>query len=113
MIRFDDVVVQDPRAAAPAVNGVSFEVPEGKITAIVGPNGSGKSTLVRALLGRVLLQRGMIDVDRSTAESWLDASPSCRSGRNRHSRCASRTISLLAATRMLTSGAQPIRPVRL
>jgi len=63
MIRFDDVVVRYPRAAAAAVDGVSFEAPEGKITAIVGPNGSGKSTLVRALLGRVSLQRGVISVD--------------------------------------------------
>jgi iron complex transport system ATP-binding protein len=63
MIRFDDVVVRYPRAAAPAVDGVSFEAAEGKITAIVGPNGSGKSTLVRALLGRVSLQRGVISVD--------------------------------------------------
>jgi len=63
MIRFDDVVVRYPRADRPAVDGVSFDVPEGTITAIVGPNGSGKSTLVRALLGRISVQRGGIHVD--------------------------------------------------
>ena len=63
MIRFTDVVVRYPRAATTAVNGVSFEAPRGAITAIAGPNGSGKSTLVRALLGRVALTRGTIDVD--------------------------------------------------
>jgi iron complex transport system ATP-binding protein len=63
MIRFTEVVVRYPRAAAAAVNGVSFDVPRGAITAIAGPNGSGKSTLVRALLGRVALTRGTIDVD--------------------------------------------------
>ena len=63
MIRFVDVVVRYPRAAAPAVDGVSFDAPEGTITAIVGPNGSGKSTLVRALLGRVSVDRGTIEVD--------------------------------------------------
>jgi ABC-type Mn2+/Zn2+ transport system ATPase subunit len=62
MIRFDDVVVRYPRAASPAVDGVSFDVPVGTITAIVGPNGSGKSTLVRALLGRLPLERGVIRV---------------------------------------------------
>jgi len=67
MIRFLDVVVRYPRAAAPAVDGVSFDAPEGTITAIVGPNGSGKSTLVRALLGRVALQRGTIEVDGENA----------------------------------------------
>jgi iron complex transport system ATP-binding protein len=67
MIRFDDVVVRYPRAAVPAVDGVSFDVPVGTITAIVGPNGSGKSTLVRALLGRAALERGSIHVDGEVA----------------------------------------------
>ena len=67
MIRFDDVVVRYPRAAMPAVDGVSFDAPVGTITAIVGPNGSGKSTLVRALLGRVALERGVIRVDGDDA----------------------------------------------
>ena len=63
MIRFSNVVVRYPHAAAPAVNGVSFDAPRGMITAIAGPNGSGKSTLVRALLGRVAIAAGSIEVD--------------------------------------------------
>ena len=63
MIRFDGVVIRYPNAAEPAVNGVSFDVPRGTITAIAGPNGSGKSTLVRALLGRVAISSGTIAVD--------------------------------------------------
>jgi len=63
MIRFTDVVLRYPHAAAPAVDGVSFDVPPGRITAVVGPNGSGKSTLVRALLGRLPLERGAIALD--------------------------------------------------
>jgi iron complex transport system ATP-binding protein len=70
MIRFDDVVVRYPRAASPAVDGVSFDVPVGTITAIVGPNGSGKSTLVRALLGRLPLERGVIRVDGQDAATF-------------------------------------------
>lgn len=60
MIHFDDVVLRYPRAAAPAVNGISLESVAGRITAVVGPNGSGKSTLVRALLGRIAPERGGI-----------------------------------------------------
>lgn len=63
MIRLDDVVLRYPRAAQPAVNGVSVEVPLGRITAVVGPNGSGKSSLVRALLGQLPLERGRITLD--------------------------------------------------
>ena len=71
MIRFDGVVVRYPRTAAAAVDGVSFDAPRGKITAIAGPNGSGKSTLVRALLGRIAVEKGRIfvdDTDVSTLE---------------------------------------------
>ena len=63
MIRFDEVVVRYPRAAADALAGVSVEALRGRITAVVGPNGSGKSSLVRALLGRVPLRAGSITVD--------------------------------------------------
>jgi iron complex transport system ATP-binding protein len=63
VIRFDDVVLRYPRAARPAVGGVSLDAPRGAITAIVGPNGSGKSTLVRALLGRLVPESGAIAID--------------------------------------------------
>jgi ABC-2 type transport system ATP-binding protein len=33
-----------------AVNGISFEVPEGEIFGLLGPNGAGKSTLIRMLV---------------------------------------------------------------
>jgi iron complex transport system ATP-binding protein len=71
MIAFDGVVVRYPRAVRAAVDGVSFDVPRGAITAIAGPNGSGKSTLVRALLGRVPMAAGSITVDGENA-SRLD-----------------------------------------
>jgi ABC-type cobalamin/Fe3+-siderophores transport system ATPase subunit len=63
MIVFDDVAVRYERRDVPALDGVSFDAPLGRLTAVVGPNGSGKSTLVRALVGRVELARGRILVD--------------------------------------------------
>ncbi|MBX3133186.1 MAG: ABC transporter ATP-binding protein [Gemmatimonadaceae bacterium] len=66
MIRFEDVVIRYRGAPSPAVQGVSLESPAGRITAVVGPNGSGKSTLVRALLGRIPLERGSIALDGTT-----------------------------------------------
>jgi iron complex transport system ATP-binding protein len=62
VIAFADVVVRYPRAAADAVAGVSFDVPGGRMTAVVGPNGSGKSTLVRALVRQRPLAAGEIRV---------------------------------------------------
>jgi iron complex transport system ATP-binding protein len=63
VIRFDDVVLRYASATRAAVDGVSLDAPRGAITAIVGPNGSGKSTLVRALLGRLVPERGAISLD--------------------------------------------------
>jgi iron complex transport system ATP-binding protein len=68
MIAFEEVRIRYPRAAARAVDGVSFTVPRGAVTAVVGPNGSGKSTLVRALLRRQPLESGRIAVDGTALE---------------------------------------------
>jgi ABC-type branched-subunit amino acid transport system ATPase component/ABC-type branched-subunit amino acid transport system permease subunit len=38
-------------SAAPAVRGVSLEVPEGRIVTIIGPNGAGKTSALRAIAG--------------------------------------------------------------
>ncbi|MGE0308332.1 MAG: ABC transporter ATP-binding protein [Acidimicrobiia bacterium] len=50
-IRCTDIVVRYGKALA--LQGVSLEVEQGRVHAIVGPNGAGKSTLVNALLGAV------------------------------------------------------------
>jgi ABC-type bacteriocin/lantibiotic exporter with double-glycine peptidase domain len=63
MIAFDAVAARYPRQRALAVDGVTLAAPAGQITAVVGPNGSGKSTLVRALLGRIPLERGTVSID--------------------------------------------------
>jgi iron complex transport system ATP-binding protein len=63
MIAFESVRIRYPRAAHSAVDGVSFTVRPGAVTAVVGPNGSGKSTLVRALLRRQALEGGRIAFD--------------------------------------------------
>jgi len=45
---------------AQALDGVSLEVPQGSIVAIVGANGAGKSTLIRTIAGIETPRRGEI-----------------------------------------------------
>jgi branched-chain amino acid transport system ATP-binding protein len=45
---------------AQALDGVSLEVPQGRIVAIVGANGAGKSTLIRTIAGIETPRRGQI-----------------------------------------------------
>ncbi|MBA4097854.1 MAG: branched-chain amino acid ABC transporter ATP-binding protein [Rhodospirillum sp.] len=42
------------------LRGVSLEVPEGRLTAIIGPNGHGKTTLLRVISGLVPVSGGAI-----------------------------------------------------
>lgn len=63
MISFRDVAVTYPNARKRALDGVTFDVARGEITAVVGPNGSGKSTLVRTLLKRHSMESGAITID--------------------------------------------------
>lgn len=71
MIIVHQAVVRYRGAAAPALDGASFEAQPGRLTAIVGPNGSGKSTIVRALIGQVPIASGratVAGIDAATAD---------------------------------------------
>lgn len=45
-----------------AINSSTFEIPSGKVTAIIGPNGSGKSTLLNTIAGLTAPRSGSIEV---------------------------------------------------
>jgi len=70
MIRVRDVVARYPTTKRAALDGVSLDAVRGEVTAVVGPNGSGKSTLVRALLGRVPIERGTVEIDERPLGQW-------------------------------------------
>ncbi len=44
------------------LEGITFDVPEGKIVGLVGENGAGKTTLIRAIMGSCRLTDGSIRV---------------------------------------------------
>lgn len=68
--RCRDLVFRYPEAAAPALDGVSLEVPAGGCTALLGPNGSGKSTLLRLLLGTLRPQSGEVAFAGRAVDAW-------------------------------------------
>ncbi len=49
--------------AVKAVDGVSFEAPDGVVTALLGPNGAGKTTSLRMVYGLMKPDSGDIDID--------------------------------------------------
>jgi ATP-binding cassette subfamily B protein len=61
-IRFDNVRFRY-EAERTILDGLSFEVPAGKVVAIVGPSGAGKSTVSRILLRFYDVSGGRVTVD--------------------------------------------------
>ncbi len=59
MLRISDVHTYYGRIAA--LKGVSLEVPEGSIVALLGANGAGKTTLLRTISGVVPAAQGSIE----------------------------------------------------
>ena len=54
MLQTHDVCVEINKKKI--LKNIKFDVPAGKITALIGPNGSGKSTLMRAISGEISYQ---------------------------------------------------------
>jgi Cu-processing system ATP-binding protein len=54
------------------LKGIGFQLPDGRITAVLGPNGSGKTTLIKCILGMVIGQKGEILFEgRDIKNDWL------------------------------------------
>jgi len=49
--------------ATPALEDVSFTVPDGSITGLVGPNGAGKTTAMKILMGIIRPSKGSATID--------------------------------------------------
>jgi len=62
-IVFREITKQFPGSQIPAVNAVSFEVPEGSTCMLVGTSGSGKTTLLRMVNRLIEPTSGQILID--------------------------------------------------
>jgi len=73
-IVFDEVTFRYEEGAAPAVEGVSLEIPFGSTVAFVGASGSGKSTLIDLLLGLLEPDSGSVAVGgvplKEAGDAW-------------------------------------------
>jgi ABC-type multidrug transport system fused ATPase/permease subunit len=58
-----DVTFRYPGAVAPALRGLSLDVPAGALIGVTGPVGSGKSALTRAILGIYPVESGSVLID--------------------------------------------------
>ena len=60
-----EVVYQD---VILVLRGISFEIPKGKIVALLGSNGSGKTTVIRSITGLLDVQNGDITKGNVTVD---------------------------------------------
>jgi ABC-type polar amino acid transport system ATPase subunit len=49
--------------ASPTLGGLSFDLPQGTLTALLGRSGAGKSTLLRCVMGLEPFEAGTVEVD--------------------------------------------------
>ncbi len=61
MLRVEDL--EASYGVAPVLHGISLDVPDGKIIALLGANGAGKSTTLRTISGLTRVLRGKIEFD--------------------------------------------------
>ncbi|WP_135078180.1 ATP-binding cassette domain-containing protein [Terasakiella sp. SH-1] len=70
LISLDKVTFAYGEDSEPVVNGVSFSLKPGALTALVGRNGSGKTTLVKIIQGLYTPQSGRVLLDKADIKQF-------------------------------------------
>lgn len=71
VIAFDSV--HKHHGKTPALNGLTFSVPQGSLCALLGPNGSGKTTTIKLMLGLCRPDAGSVRVFGLRADEERDS----------------------------------------
>ena len=65
-----NLIATAPGSKAPILKGISFNVAQGEVLAVIGPSGSGKSTLVRHIVGAMQPQAGAVRLEGTELHHW-------------------------------------------
>ncbi|EFL88824.1 type I secretion system permease/ATPase [Ahrensia sp. R2A130] len=60
----------EEKGGKPILENVSFEVPAGKVLAVIGPSGAGKSTIAKAIVGAIQQNTGQVRLDGAERSQW-------------------------------------------
>ncbi|MFT2111209.1 type I secretion system permease/ATPase [Marinomonas sp. 2405UD68-3] len=69
-VTVENLFVVPPGSKAPALRGVTLDIPVGDLIGIVGPSAAGKSTLARALLGIWPASNGTVRIDGAEIQHY-------------------------------------------
>jgi fluoroquinolone transport system ATP-binding protein len=70
MITVENLSFTYPKAAAPALRGLSFGITRGEIFGFLGPSGAGKSTTQKVLIGLLKDYQGQVSVLGKDLKDW-------------------------------------------
>jgi ABC-type polar amino acid transport system ATPase subunit len=63
-----------PGAKAPTLDGLTFDLPKGTLTALLGRSGAGKSTMLRCVVGLEPFEKGRLEVEGTTVRGTQECS---------------------------------------
>ena len=69
------LVRQYPGNPEPTLKGLSFDLPEGTLAAMLGRSGAGKSTLLRCVMGLEPFEEGTIEIDGVAVRGTKECTP--------------------------------------
>lgn len=69
-VSVNNLAVLPPGGGAPALRGVSLDIPAGELLGVVGPSAAGKSSLARALVGVWPAVQGTVRLDGNDLTAW-------------------------------------------